>query len=56
MFEIFGVAPEVNADMVATDEDEFDLVGLAALTEGVGKEGCEGVDGDGRVWDDVIVT
>ena len=34
--DIFGV-PGGSADKVPTDEDELDLVGLAARAEGVGK-------------------
>ena len=45
--EIFGVVAG-NPDSVATEEDEFDLVGLAALADGVGNEGLDVVEGDGR--------
>lgn len=33
---------------MATDEEEFDLVGLAARADGVGKDGFIRVEGDGR--------
>jgi hypothetical protein len=39
---------EANPANVATEEEEFDLVGLVARADGVGKEGFEGVEGDGR--------
>lgn len=47
--EIFGVV-EAKLDNVATEEEELDLVGLEARppVEGVGKEGLEVVEGDGR--------
>jgi len=46
--EILGVV-EAKLDNVATEEAEFDLVGLEARppVEGVGKEGLEDVEGDG---------
>lgn len=42
-------------DNVATEEEEFDLVGLDARPpdEGVGKDGFEVVEGDGRECDNV---
>jgi hypothetical protein len=43
--DILGV--EAKLDNVATDEEEFDLVGLGARTEWVGNEGFDVVDGDG---------
>jgi hypothetical protein len=44
--EILGV--EEKADTVATEGDEFERVGLVARTGGVGKEGFEIVEGEGR--------
>ena len=44
--EILGADEKANA--VATEEDEFERVGLAARKGGVGNEGVEIVDGDGR--------
>jgi hypothetical protein len=41
------VVVEANPDNVTTEEEEFDLVGLVARAEGVGKEGLEVVEGDG---------
>ena len=45
--EILGVV-EAKPDNVATEEEEFDRVGLVARAEGVGKDGFEVVEGDGR--------
>lgn len=47
---IFGVV-EGKPDKVATEDEEFDLVGLAARADGVGKEGFDDVEGDGRECD-----
>ena len=46
--EIFGV--EAKPAIVATEDDEFDRTGLLARAPGVGKDGLEVVDGEGREW------
>jgi hypothetical protein len=43
--EILGVGAKL--DNVATDDEEFDLVGLGARTEWGGKDGFDVVEGDG---------
>lgn len=45
--EILGVV-EAKPDNVAMEEEEFDRVGLVARAEGVGKDGFEDVEGEGR--------
>ena len=42
---------EAKPDKVATEEEEFDRVGLDARADGVGKDGFEVVEGDGRECD-----
>ena len=41
---------EAKPDNVATEDEEFERVGLLALAVGVGNDGFEIVEGDGRVW------
>jgi hypothetical protein len=41
---------EAKPDSVATEEEEFDLVGLVPLG-GAGNEGLDVVEGDGREYD-----
>ena len=45
--EIFGVE-DAKPESVATDEDELDRVGLLPRADGVGKDGFDMIDGDGR--------
>ena len=45
--ETFGVV-ETKPDNVATDDEEFDRVGLVARADGVGNDGFDVVEGDGR--------
>jgi hypothetical protein len=54
--EILGVV-EAKPDNVAIEEEEFDRVGLVARAAGVGKDGVEVVEGDGREWeaDEMVV-
>jgi hypothetical protein len=42
------LAVEAKGETVAMEEDEFERVGLVARTGGVGKEGFEIVEGEGR--------
>lgn len=46
-WEILGVV-DMKQDSVATDEEEFERVGLVARTDGVGNWGFDVVEGDGR--------
>lgn len=39
---------DVKPDSVATDEEEFERVGLVARADGVGNWGFDVVEGDGR--------
>ena len=47
---------DAKPDSVATEDEEFDRVGLDARAEGVGNVGFDVVEGDGREWVDEIVV
>jgi hypothetical protein len=47
---------DAKPDSVATEEEELDRVGLDARADGVGNEGFDKVDGDGREWVEEIVV
>lgn len=54
-WDILGVE-DAKPDSVATEEEELDRVGLEARADGVGNEGFDRVDGDGRECAEEIVV
>ncbi len=47
---------DAKPDSVATEDEELDRVGLEARADGVGNEGLDRVDGDGREIAEEIVV